>query len=193
MLAPVGGVSPASPLNPTPFDTGTPVVNVDVQQLQLERQLQTYNQQLEIAQNAARQAEQLQRQIAAVQQQIEQRQLDNARVADQQENNAADDAAAEQLRTDNLLADRQAEDIRADNLAADRLAEERLAADRLAADQLFDAQNPIVEPQLRQPTIDFSNLNNPAAAPAPESQATNEDLIPPLAPDDSGRLINTLV
>lgn len=191
MLAPVGGVSSASPVNPEPFNMGTPVANVDAQQLQLERQLQTYNQQLEIARNAARQAEQLQRQIAAVQQQIDQRQVDNARASDRQESNAADDAAAEQLRTNNLLADRQAEDIKADNLAADRLADERLAADRLAADQLFDAQNPIVEPQLRQPTIDFSNLNAPTQAPEP--QTTNEDLIPPLAPDDSGRLINTLV
>jgi hypothetical protein len=217
MLAPAGGVSSiplVAPLNATSFNPGTPVVNVDARQLQLERQLQIYNQQLAVAQEAARQADQLQRQIAAVQQQIDQRQLENTRAdlqADdlQQDNlqadNAADEAAAEQLRTDNFLADQQAEELRTDNLladqraeelraddlAAERLADERLAADRLAADQLADAQNAaVIEPQIRPPTIDVSNLTT---AQTTEPAASNEDLIPPLAPDDSGRLVDTLV
>jgi hypothetical protein len=191
MLAPVGGVSsttPIPPLNPARFDRGTPVANVDTQQLQLERQLQIYNQQLAVAQEAARRAEQLQRQIAAVEQQLEQRQLENARAADLQASNAADDVAAEELRTDNLLADQ-----RADDLTAERLADERLAADRLAADQLADEQNAVIEPQFRPPIIDASDQATTLNTQGTEPSASNEDLIPPLAPDDSGRLINTLV
>lgn len=197
MLSPVGSVSsttPVSPVNRAPFDTGTPVANIDAQQLQLERQLQIYNRQLAVAQEAARQAEQLQRQIAVVQQQLEQRQLENLRADDRQLSNAEEDAAAEQLRTDNLLADQQTEELRADELAAERLAEERLAADRLAADQLADVQNAVItEPQIRLPTIEADNQAPAAATQDTDSAASNEDLIPPLAPDDSGRLINTLV
>jgi fused signal recognition particle receptor len=198
MLAPVGGVTSTAPVNPAPFNQAAPVVNVDTQQLQLERQLQIYNQQLAVAQNAARQAEQLQRRITLVQQQIEQRQAESARAADAQADTAADNAAAEQLRTDNLLAEQQAAELRADDLAAERLADERLAADRLAADQLADTQNAaITEPQIRPPALDVSNLATaPDTAPNPlgaEAEQSNEDLLPPLTPDDSGRLINTLV
>ena len=201
MLAPVGGVSsttPVSPINPV-FNTGTPVANRDAQQIQLERQLETYNRQLAVAQDAARQARQLQQQIATVQQQLEQRRSENQRAEDLQQNNfqqnnAEDAAAAEQLRTDNLLADQQAEELRLDDLAAERLADEQLAADRLAADQLADAQNTtIVEPQIRPPAIEANDLTTPSQTQGTEPPAANEDLIPPLAPDDSGRLINTLV
>lgn len=197
MLSPVGAVSSTSPINPAPFDTGTPVANADTRQLQLERQLQLYNQQLAVAQEAARRADQLQQQIAAVQQQLEQRQVENTRAENLRADEVAEDLAAERLRTDNVFEDRQAEELRADDLVADRLADERLAADRLAAEQLAEAQdaiaqNLITEAQLRTTIEDNDPVpatDNQSAEPA----ASNEDLIPPLAPDDSGRLINTLV
>lgn len=194
MLAPVSSVTGTAPTAPI----GTPVATDDTQ-LQLQRQLEDYNRQLEeanrqaaIAQQAAqRQAQLLQEQIEATQQQLDRM------AANRQEDARTEQAAQDRLQEDRVRADQLQEDRLLETRRAEDIAADRLAADNRAADQLaIDNRNQILnEPQIRPPTIDATDTATAAeqGAGVEENAADNADVIPPLAPDDTGRLVNTLV
>lgn len=217
MLAPVSDVVATRSIGP--LSGGVPVA--DDPRARLQRQLEDYNRQLfeanrqaQIAQQAARrQALQLQERIEATQ-----RQLDRLNAANRQQDLRAeavleesredvvradqlleerrrnDQLLEDRLRTDQLQEDRLLEARRIDELAAERLAEEELAADRLAVEDLNRILN---EPQIRPPAIDATDATDTtddvATADIETEPPQSTDVLPPLTPDDTGRLVNTLV
>jgi DNA repair exonuclease SbcCD ATPase subunit len=189
MLAPVSNVSNASAVQP--INVGTPVATDDAQRLQLERQVQDYNTQLDIANRQLADAQDEARRAAAVQD------------AQQRVEQLQQQAAAAQQRLDRLNAENNQQDLReeqlqADRVQADRVRQERLAenqaADQLAADRLTTSQNAIApEPQIRPPVTNAVETTATGNGLQPSNPEPNTEVIPPLAPDNSGRLVNTQV
>lgn len=189
MLAPVGSVDNASAVQP--ISVGTPVVTDDAQRLQIERQVQDYNDQLDIANRQLAAAQDEARRAAAVQ--------DAQRRVEQLQQQAA----AARQRLDQLNADNNQQDVRGEQLQADRVRQDRLetgnrAADQAAAERLAASQNAVApEPQIRPPvtnaTDNAATNTGTLGLQTAETAAPNTEVIPPLAPDNSGRLVNTQV
>lgn len=194
MLAPVGGVSSASAIQP--IDVGTPVVTDDAQRLQLERQVQDYNEQLDAANRQLAAAQDQARRAAAVQD--EQRRVDQLRqqaaAARQRLEQLNADNNQQDLRNEQLQADRvQADRVRQDRLEADNRAADQAAADRLAANQNAIAPEPQIRPPVTNATADANAGTGTNGLETAANAEPNTEVIPPLAPDNSGRLVNTQV